>query len=329
MVGSGAVRVQGPKPCRTIRVLAAGLGRGRRGGAAGTGGIMNESAAPATEEAMGAPTGRPTLWNRMALSGALLAAAGSVLSLLMPGPVYGQETAALFDAAIAQDLVNLFIAAPLTVVLALLARRGSLAARLCLPGLLVFTAYNYMIYAFSIHFGPLFLLWVAVLGLSAYAAGGTFIEVHRTRPAAYFDAVPVRLASWVLIVLAAVFSLLWLSEIVPDLLAGRGSTSAAAWQVPTNPVHVLDLAFFLPGVLASGVLLLRRRQPGYVLAAAALVFLALTCLPAMVTPFVAHARGNETGWIVLVPMVLVLATTAVALWRLLQGTRRTVLPAPA
>jgi hypothetical protein len=193
---------------------------------------------------------------------------------------------------------------------------------------MVFTAYNYMIYAFSIHFGPLFLVWVAVLGLSAYAAAGTFSELNRLWLAAHFQSAPVRFAGWVLIVLAAVFTLLWLSEIEPDLLAGRGSTSAAAWQVPTNPVHVLDLAFFLPGVLASGVLLLRRRQAGYAGAAAGLVFLALTCLPVMASPFVAQSRGNEAGWAVLVPMILLLGTAAFALWRLLQGTRRSLLPAP-
>jgi hypothetical protein len=56
------------------------------------------------------------------------------------------------------------------------------------------------------------------------------------------------------------FTLLWLSQIVPDLLAHRPSTSASQWNVPTNPVHVLDLAFFLPAAAASGVLLLRRHR---------------------------------------------------------------------
>lgn len=112
--------------------------------------------------------------------------------------------------------------------------------------------------------------------------------------------------------MAVLFGLLWLGEIVPDLLAGRPSSSASEWAVPSNPVHVLDLAFFLPAVFASGVLLLRRHWLGYASAAGQLVFLELTCLPILVTPFVAHARGHEPGWSVMVPLgVIALATLAV------------------
>lgn len=39
-----------------------------------------------------------------------------------------------------------------------------------------------------------------------------------------------------------------------------------------NPVHVLDLAFFLPAICVSGVLLLRRHWFGYATAAAQLIF---------------------------------------------------------
>ena len=85
------------------------------------------------------------------------------MGLLAPTIIYGKETASLFDAAIAQDIVDLYVAAPLTVVFAVLAMRGSLRSLLALPGLLVFIAYNYAIYTFSIHFGPLFLVWVAAL----------------------------------------------------------------------------------------------------------------------------------------------------------------------
>lgn len=121
---------------------------------------------------------------------------------------------------------------------------GSLRSWLCLIGFLAFTAYNYAIYAFSIHFGPLFLLWVAVLGLSVFAAAGALARLLRPGVGALSRRQPARLPAWFLIALGVIFALLWLSQIVPDLLAGRPSTSAATWDVPTDPVHVLDLAFF-------------------------------------------------------------------------------------
>jgi hypothetical protein len=74
----------------------------------------------------------------------------------------------------------------------------------------------------------------------------------------------------------------WL--LIPDPLAGHASRSASAWRVLTNPVYVLDLAFFLPAVVASGVLLLHRDPLGYTTAPGQLVFLALTCLPSLLTP---------------------------------------------
>jgi hypothetical protein len=140
-------------------------------------------------------------------------------------------------------------------------------------------------------------------------------------------AAPVRLTGWFLIVIATLFAMLWLSEIVPDLLAGRASTSAADWKVPTNPVHVLDLAFFLPAVLLTGVLLLRRRRFGYATAPAQLI-LELTCLPILVTPAIASSRGHDPGWPVLAPTGVIATATLVVLARFLRARRRPDRPSP-
>jgi hypothetical protein len=124
---------------------------------------------------------------------------------------------------------------------------------------------------------------------------------------------------------ATLFGVLWLREIVPDLLAGRPSTSAADWRVPTNPVHVLDLAFFLPAVFASGLSLLRRRWFGYATAAGQLIFLALTCLPVLVTPVVAQVRGHTPVWSAVGPVGVLFIATVVVLWRFLRIAARAAL----
>lgn len=142
----------------------------------------------------------------------------------------------------------------------------------------------------------------------------------------WFAGRALRFTTWTLIVLATLFALLWLSEIVPDLLAGHGSTSAGDYRVPTNPVHVLDLAIFRPAVFASGVLLLRRQPLGYATAPGQLVFLALTCLPIMITPLVAAARRHDDGWAVVPPIGILLVGTVAVLWRTLRDTTTT--PAP-
>ncbi|GAB3843521.1 hypothetical protein ACFPIJ_52115 [Dactylosporangium cerinum] len=84
-------------------------------------------------------------------------------------------------------------------------------------------------------------------------------------------------------------------------------------------MHVLDLAFFLPAVAVSGVQLLRRHPLGYATAAGQLVFLALTCLPIVVTPVVAALRGHDPAWAVVMPVGVVFAVTIAVLARTLRG----------
>jgi len=259
---------------------------------------------------------RISLW--LTVATAVASAAGCVVALLQPPAVYGDETRALADAATAQDLVGLGVVVPLLLILSLAAARGSLTCWLGCLGCLGFTVYNYAIYAFSIHFGPLFLAWVAVLGLSFYAliTGLVLIDPRLIRNR--FAVVPSRLTGWFLVSMAVLFTLVWLGEIVSDLAAGRPSASAAEWEVPTNPVHVLDLAFFLPAVAITGVMLLRRHWLGYATAAGQLVFLGLTCLPILLTPCVAAARGHTAGWGMIEPIGVVAVATLVVLWRLLR-----------
>lgn len=203
------------------------------------------------------------IWFWLGAAAALLGAAGSVVGLVRPATIYGRETTVLADTATAQDLVNLLIVAPLLVILGWRAHRGHLPAYLLWVGCLAFTAYNYAIFSFSVHFGPLFLLWVAVLGLSTFALIGGLSTVDLAVIKESFADRPVRWPAIIVIAIAALFTLLWLREIVPDLLAGAPSQSAGDWGVPTNPVHVLDLAFFLPAAATSGILLLRRHRLGY------------------------------------------------------------------
>jgi len=261
----------------------------------------------------------PRIWWRLSLGAAALSIVGSIVALLRPRWIYGSETPALADAATAQDIVGLVLVAPLLLVLGVRAVRGGFRSWLCWLGCLSFTAYNYLIYTFSVHFGPLFLVWVAVLSLSLFALIGGLPALSPSVAVARLAFVPVRLPGWYLIAVSALFSLLWLSQIVADLLAARTSSSAAEWAVPTNPVHVLDLAFFLPAVFLTGVLLLRRHWFGYVTAAAQLVFLEFTCWPALVTPLVAQARGSPADWSVLVPLGIIAVTTLAVLWRLLRA----------
>lgn len=264
---------------------------------------------------------RRAAWLTVSVVAAVIGAVASALALLDVERVYGRETVAFVDQAVAQDLVNLVLTAPATVLLAWLARRGSLRATLLWTGVLAFTVYNYVIYTMSIHVGPLFLAWVAVLGLTLWALVGGLRTVDPDRVAHELAAVPHRLVGWFLVVVGALFTLLWLSDIVPAMVEGRVPAGAAGLDLPSNPVHVLDLAIYLPAVVAVGRLVLLRRPAGLLLAPAALVFLVTTGLPILVTPFVTAVRGGEPAWAVTGP-VGVLTVLGVAVLTALLVRRR-------
>jgi hypothetical protein len=260
----------------------------------------------------------PRPWLVLSIGLAVLAALGSVAGLLAVDRIYGQETEAFVDQAVAQDLVNLFVVAPGIVALAVLALRGSLAAYLAWLGFLTFTVYNYVIYVFSIQFGPLFLVWVAVFGAALYALAGGLLSLDFVAVAAAFGQRRERFTAGVLLVTAALFGLLWLSDVVPALLDGTAPKGVTDLNLPTNPVHVLDLAVFLPAVAAVGIALWRQRALGYVGAPVLLLFLALTGLPILTTVFVSDARGNEPAWALLGPIGLITTLSVVLAVRLLR-----------
>ena len=265
-----------------------------------------------------------TTWLWISVGAALLAIAGSVTSLAVRG-IYAGLTPVFLPQALAQDIVNLAVAAPALLVLTALALRGSLRAYLLWLGVLTFTVYNYVIYTFSIPFGPLFLPWVGVLGLCLFSLIGGVVTVDPDRVEESFTSRrAVKVVAWSLIVVAVLFCLLWLSEDVPALLAGGVPQSVRDMALPTNPVHILDLAFFLPAVVITGIGLLRRKPFAYTVAPAFLVFLVLTGLPILVTPVVQTARGEIAAWGVLVPIgTLTVVIVGLLVWLMTSIRTRT------
>jgi hypothetical protein len=252
--------------------------------------------------APGGPQSNRSIWLWLSLAAALLALIGNIIGLSVPA-IYARTTPAVLPQALAQDAASLVLVVPFWLVLAVLALRGSLRAILMWLGVLTFTVYNYFIYTFSIPFGPLFPLWVAVLGLAIYALiGGVTSLDHNVIKATYASRDAIRTVAWALLVVGVLFAILWLSEDVPALLSGSTPKSLTEAGCPTNPIHILDLGFFLPAALLTGTWLLRGRPLAFTLAPIFLVFLILTGIPILLTPVVQTARGAGAEWGVTVPI---------------------------
>jgi hypothetical protein len=163
---------------------------------------------------------RSARWLRLSTAAAVLASVGSVVGLTV-SRIYAHEVSDFRSQALAQDATNLLVAAPALFLLALFALRGSVRAYLAWLGVLAFTVYNYAIYVFSVHFGPLFLLWVVVFGSCFYALAGGIAAIDSAAIKSRLRDTPrVPITAWVLFVLAGLFALTWLKEIVPDMWHG-------------------------------------------------------------------------------------------------------------
>jgi hypothetical protein len=242
------------------------------------------------------------IWLWLSMAAVLLEIVGNVIALSVKG-IYSVLTPVFFPQAIAQDIASLVLVSPLWLILAALALRGSLRSYLLWLGVLFFTAYNYVIYTFSVPFGPLFPLWVVVFGLALYALIGGITSVdHKALAATFTSRRATKVVGWALIVVVILFAFLWLSEDVPALLSGTRPQSLVDMALPTNPVHILDLSFFLPGAFIVAIMLLKGRPLGFALAPAALTFLILTGIPILITPVVQSARGETAGWGVVIPI---------------------------
>jgi len=255
------------------------------------------------------------VWLWLSIAGAVIAIAGSVIGLVVPA-IYADLTPAFLPQAIAQDLANLAIASPAMLILAALALRGALRPYLLWLGVVTFTVYNYVIYTFSVPFGSLFLLWAAVLGISIYSLIGGIATVHHTTvQSSYRSRRLEKVVGVALLVVAIFFAFIWLSEDVPALIGATTPGSVAEMGLPTNPVHILDLAFFLPATVVTAAMLLKRSPLAYSLAPALLVFLILTGLPILITPAVQTVRGQVAEWGVTLPIGgLTLLLAALLAW---------------
>jgi hypothetical protein len=244
---------------------------------------------------------------------------GGSLAGIFVDAVYSGETANWEAQAVGQDVANLVVM-PVLLILAYAGARGSWPAVLAWAGTVVYAAYAYVIYAFAVHFGPLFLLHVAVLGLAVWALVGFLgsVDVEHVRAMVRHDGRLARFGSTLLIALAGLFALMWLAQDVPAIIDGEPSQELRDTGLLTNPVHVLDLALFLPASMLAGILLRRGRAWGVCLAPVMLIAMSATSLGIVSLTVVSTVRDLDASPVVAVVIGVLGATQAVTAWGLLR-----------
>jgi len=253
---------------------------------------------------------------------AALVAAATLYGLLADDP-YRDVTALTRQTWRAQDAVTL--AAVLVLLWAAhLARHGSLRAHVVTVGLFLWLTYGYAHLAVGAPFNRMFLVYLAILGLSGWAALDGLLRIDVTAVSASFARAPYRAAAWFLAVSGAGIALLWLGDIVPGLADGQPANLHLA-DLP-NPTWVFDLAWIIPMAVGAAVLLWRRHAAGPVVAGALLVMLLVLSLAMLtIVPF-ALATGIDSdpdvGRQLVVFSVVFTLLGAIEAWLLGVGARR-------
>jgi len=219
------------------------------------------------------------------------------------------------------DLITLLVGLPLLALAAWLAFRGSLRGQLLLTGTLGFFLYTYMSMCMLTAYNGLFLVYVALFGLSLYAFALCLLGVDVAGlPAHFSPRLPRRAIATVLFLVGGFLALAWLGRVVPELL--QPQTPPALENTTSRVIQAMDLVLIAPLAVLGGVLLLRRKPWGYLLASVA-VLKGLTMALAVSTMAVNMARSGVPDSLgIMAPFLVLTALTlaaAVVLLRNIQG----------
>jgi hypothetical protein len=130
-----------------------------------------------------------------------------------------------------------------------------------------------------------------------------------------------RFASLLLLGTAALFALLWVSQDLPAMIDGTRPKELRDTGLLTNPVHVLDLAFFLPASALAGVLLRRGSAWGARLAPMILTAMAAISLGILTLMVVSAARDLDASPVVAAVIGVLGVVQAATAWLLVRGQR--------
>lgn len=166
------------------------------------------------------------------------------------------------------DLVTLLLGVPLTIGSTVQTVRRSLRGTIVSMGMLAYAAYNYCFYLFGAAFNSLFLVYVGVLsfstiglitGLASPELGGAVRRIRIDRSD--------RAMGWLVILVAAVLGLFWITSSVISIVSGVVPDMVRATDHPTNVTGALDLWLVVTFGLLGGTWLIRARPWGFVVSA--------------------------------------------------------------
>lgn len=205
----------------------------------------------------------------------ILVGVASLCGFTFPETIYAKETINWKIQSVAQDFVNLAIVLPVLAAAVILMKKKQGAGYSIAAGILAYLTYTYIIYCFDIHFNVLFILYCAILGLCTFSLFTLYKATAFEKKTRIDHPWLNNTIGLYFIGISGLFYFLWLSEIIPAQLHQVVPSSLDEAGLPTNPVHVLDLAIVLPFIFVTGIRLLMKKENGKLSVPATLTFFAL------------------------------------------------------
>jgi len=248
----------------------------------------------------------------LSISLSLLVGMVSIVGIYSPN-FYINETLNWQVQSLGQDIIDLVLIVPILITTALLTIKNRTIGTFLWAGVIIYLIYTFVIYSFDVKFNKLFIAYCLTLGLSFYSFS-YFIYIQLGEPAILkIEKSAVRKVIGIyFIVIAILFYFLWLSELVPSIIDGITPKILLEAGLPTNPVHVLDLAIILPGIFIIGILLLRNKKFGLIMTPVMLVFFILMDITIGSLSVMMQQKGLE-GSLTLTTVMFVLALFSLVL----------------
>lgn len=240
-------------------------------------------------------------------------------------PIYGRglyqfESVTMAAQAKAQDIVTIFLGIPLLIISLSLTKRGLLKGRLLLAGTLGYFLYTYASYSFLAMYNPMFLIYVILLSTSFFAFTLTMMSFDLKRLSSRFQPqTPIKFIGYFLIFLAIIIALMWLGRIVNPLRAGI--VPAELGHYTTLVIQALDFAFVVPAAMLAGLLVLRKKPFGYLLASVVIIkgITMLTAISAMIIGMISAGEPVAMMEVVVFPIFNII--TILAMFFLLKNVQ--------
>ena len=182
--------------------------------------------------------------------------------------LYYNDSVSLASQARAQDIITLIVGIPFLIISLILSNKNSLKGKLLLTGTTGYFLYTYCSYSFLAFYNGFFLLYVVLMSLSFFCFIINFtspelknLEKHSTKK------FPKKIVGIFLIIIGAFLLALWLGRIVPSI----NRIPAELEHYTTFVIQAMDLGFIVPLAILAGVLLIKNRSLGYLLASVIIV----------------------------------------------------------